>query len=139
MLVKDIKIPIYDCVVKFYLETNLDSLKKQLKEISAPFSDKEWEALTTCNDSTGTIGVYITTPRFLSDLHHECIHAANFILGRAGVLVSAQEDEALAYLSTFIFKEGLKVKEEFDTLGKLAKKPKPVSKPKPKPKTKKHA
>lgn len=39
----------------------------------------------------------------LEYLHHESIHAANFILASRGVKVSARNDEALTYLSQWIF------------------------------------
>lgn len=36
-------------------------------------------------------------------LVHECVHAANFVLGSRGVAVSAKDDEAQAYLVQWIF------------------------------------
>lgn len=36
-------------------------------------------------------------------LVHECIHAASYILDSRGVEISAKNDEALAYLSQWIF------------------------------------
>lgn len=39
----------------------------------------------------------------LSELVHECVHAANFTLGRRGIKVSAKQDEAQAYLVQWIF------------------------------------
>lgn len=36
-------------------------------------------------------------------LVHECVHAANFVLGSRGVGVSAKDDEAQAYLVQWVF------------------------------------
>lgn len=39
----------------------------------------------------------------ISDLVHECIHAANFTLLSRGIKVNAKNDEAHAYLAQWIF------------------------------------
>lgn len=41
----------------------------------------------------------------IGELHHETIHCANKILGMAGVEFGYENDEALTYLSQYIFEE----------------------------------
>jgi hypothetical protein len=57
-------------------------------------------------------GVVIWVEKFnlkeLDILHHECIHAANFVLSKKGVEIDSENDEALAYLSQFVFRQCMK-------------------------------
>jgi len=41
----------------------------------------------------------------LGNIHHECIHVAMHILHERGVVISYDNDEAITYLSTYIFKK----------------------------------
>lgn len=41
----------------------------------------------------------------ICNIHHESIHAAMYILHQRGVVISYENDEAITYLSTYIFKK----------------------------------
>ena len=49
-----------------------------------------------------------TDPNIYSSVHHESIHAATKILDMRGVPISQENDEALTYLSMYIFEETCK-------------------------------
>lgn len=60
----------------------------------------------------GTIYIWlqdVSNPEGLSELAHECVHAANMTLGARGIVVNADDDEALAYLVQWIFQHCYKV------------------------------
>jgi hypothetical protein len=51
----------------------------------------------------------VSNPEGISELCHESVHAANMTLGARGVSVSAEDDEAQAYLVQWIFHNCYKI------------------------------
>lgn len=107
----------------FYCETYLENIyflpafnQDQInsffkkKDIDKPFKVKSNMGMTVTRKQGIIIWVKDNkrTNQNLSDLHHECIHAASYILHDRGVKASFSNDEAQAYLSQFIFSKCVK-------------------------------
>jgi hypothetical protein len=76
---------------------------KAVEEIMGPLGENCGGA---ADMKDGIIYIWVN-PAFKSGiagrLSHEAVHAANFVLGSRGVVVSAKDDEAQAYLVQWIF------------------------------------
>lgn len=79
----------------FYLGWPPEELKKRLKGYDGNFEVRA----KTIVDSYGHIHIWTKKKKCaLDDLAHECVHAANMTLGRAGVEPCFGNDESQAYL-----------------------------------------
>jgi hypothetical protein len=89
----------------FLIGWNKEQVEKTLK-----VSVEGGAGATMLQDGTIYIWLHdISNPESLSELSHECVHAANMTLGARGIVVSADDDEALAYLVQWIFQNCYRV------------------------------
>ncbi len=107
---------IYPKTVHVFLSSTLkDAAREYEKKYSTTLSNIEnsYQALTCypTNDSKyfSTVIMLLSesSPTLLTDIHHESIHCAIWILKEVGVEISYNNDEAITYLSSYIFKTAL--------------------------------
>lgn len=105
-----IDVPIYNATVVVYLsdEHNIKQDIKNTYNVSIPKIYGDCGGSFNIETNVGTryilwVDTFNQTDKRLSTFHHESIHIANFILSDVGVETSVDNDEALAYLSEFVF------------------------------------
>lgn len=118
---------IYPKIIHVFCYDTLQESKEQYEKIyksSLSVDINEYDALVcypvkNSKHSTTTVMLLSTDNKnLLYNIHHESIHCAIWILHKVGVEISFQNDEAITYLSTYIFKqvvEGLKLNEQTST------------------------
>lgn len=95
----------------FYYPTMEETITAHSKRfhIDGLDNDFKFDALTTyptSHSSDKVISVLLSkdcSNALLSNIHHESIHVATYTLNYCGVIISEANDEALTYLSTYIF------------------------------------
>lgn len=99
-----IRIPIYHRTLHVCVgDEQFTKTCKKLK-ISEENSRCNSQGAVLCHPSAGLI-LYIGDTRQSDTLVHECVHVASFILDMAGIPVTSKDDEALAYLTGYVWKE----------------------------------
>lgn len=108
-----IKTHIYPNTVYVFFADNMDlAVEEHNKYHSTTLRDShsKYEAVTIYHNeySKDPVGISVCLqddPDYLiASIHHEAIHIAWYILHYNGVVVTQDNDEALTYLSTYIFK-----------------------------------
>ena len=109
-----IKCHIYPYVVYFVYCPTLQESKEEFERVfktKLNMDMSKYGALTLFPNSESNIQstvIFLEESKFtLQNLHHECIHASNWILQEVGVEIQRGNDEALAYLSGYIFQQAL--------------------------------
>lgn len=98
-----IKIPIYNCVIRYIVANDFISIYKQNK-VSYNDSDNECLGISLYMNNTNTIIIKESHKDDWAIIAHEALHAANRVLEHVGVEISTTNDEAQAYLLTYILK-----------------------------------
>lgn len=88
-------VPIFNKTVHFYCSDDVDVC---CVRTACEFIDKKFDAgMTVCKD--GEVYVFIFKEHEnASTVAHECLHAANYILGLCGMEANENNDETQAYL-----------------------------------------
>ena len=103
-----LKIPIYGQTIRVYFD--IESYHKDFPEYKKD-GDNNCFAFVQCNDC-GPCMVFIQAGN--NTVAHECVHAAWDVLDYVGVKVSADNQEALAYLVGFITENGMNYRQHYD-------------------------
>lgn len=110
----NVKCHVYPYTVYFFVNKTLQESKEECEKLLKAKVDldmSKFGALTLFpNEHSNYQSAIILLERnktFLQHLHHECIHAANWILSEVGVEIQRGNDESLAYLSSYIFQQAL--------------------------------
>lgn len=102
---------IYPRLVQVFASDTLEQAKQEYEKHYKTDLDVDitlYQALTCFPLKTSTSNTVIilfnkNSKTLLEDIHHETIHAATWILDNVGVPISQHNDEALTYLSSYIF------------------------------------
>lgn len=108
---------IYPKIVHVFYSNTLESAKQEYEKTYKVFLSEDmstWQALTiypikhSKYPSSVIILLNKNSKELLTDIHHESIHASIWILKEVGVEISFNNDEAITYLSSYMFKEIVK-------------------------------
>lgn len=108
----DLVVPIYDVIAQIVFTNDVHGYIKKVGEWS------EWlesgDAVTWEAPESDPYVAYCILPLnvLLGRTVHECVHIADIIAARAGILPTEEEDEAFAYLVEFIHTEMMKFKKK---------------------------
>lgn len=113
-----IKCHVYPFTVHVFIEDNVkEALQKYETYYKCPIANEgDFDALTVFPENIKSkrefdrVSIILgkSNGTLLSRIHHELIHVSTYILHKVGVEVSHQNDEALAYLSSFLFERIIK-------------------------------
>jgi hypothetical protein len=99
MKIKKIKVPIYNTILTIVISKNLDgvsekfNLKEDLSEYSA----------ITIDEKDGSVVVAFSDIYRIKDIAHEVVHIKNYIFRNINQKLDVDNDEAEAYLTTWLF------------------------------------
>lgn len=108
------KLSVYFCDKEYILKDLKKSCNQEEYDSQKEFLNKEkLGGFSSVKTKDGGSAAYIWIPDFDSSIDkrgtlvHECVHAAMFYLTGKGVPVREENDEVLAYLVEYLFKESL--------------------------------
>lgn len=108
-VIKEFNIPIYDCKVKYIITYDFLAAGRKIKEeLRLDINDNRGLAFKT--DSAFVIMVKPRYRKSWDTIAHEALHVTNFILDDRGVKGSYKNDEAQAYLLSYIVRKIQKLK-----------------------------
>ena len=131
--VKTFTLQNYRCVIHvgYHKSLGLDEIFNNMPDTAMVLSDPCGEddvAYTVCIEETRTIYLVFGNRSSLSDISHECIHAATSIFDMISTSHNTETDELYAYLHTYLFERTCKflfkdckvsAKAKIDELGEI--------------------
>lgn len=103
-----IKIPIYNQTVRYIVSDDFINIYQQ-HNMSYTEDDNECLGINLYMKGINTIIIKESHKNDWAIIAHECLHAVNRVLEHVGVEVDTKNDEAQAYLLSFLIKKIQKV------------------------------
>lgn len=99
MKTKKVKVPIYNTRLTIVISENLEGVSERFK-LNTDLS--EYSAITI-DEKDGSIVVAFSDVNRIKDIAHEVVHIKNYIFRNIHQKLDADNDEAEAYLTTWLF------------------------------------